>query len=75
MEVSSDERQVQVDMAFMHRRICPKCGSYDVYPSARHKRKDTWLRLIGIRPYRCHDCNTNHYGRTGMKRVHIQENR
>jgi hypothetical protein len=28
------------------------------------------LRLMGIIPYRCHDCNSTHHGKKDLKRLY-----
>ncbi len=40
---------------------CLRCGSFSIRPSSHRKLKDSILRLIGLRPHRCHLCRRRFY--------------
>lgn len=54
-------------MRFMFSRACPVCGGKDIHHAIRHTLADKLFWFFAIRPYRCRDCNTRHYGFRGMK--------
>jgi hypothetical protein len=43
-------------------RICPKCGSLDVHRSRRRTVGEKLLSLVGVRPYRCFQCDARFTG-------------
>ncbi len=44
-------------------RVCSRCRSYHIRESQRHGwLEQVVLRLILMRPYRCHQCHRRFYG-------------
>jgi len=40
------------------KRVCPHCGSSEVYRSHRHGTVEKYLlRAVGVRPFRCVNCD------------------
>ena len=45
------------------KRRCPHCGGPEVFRSHRRgTMKRFLLRAVGVRPFRCVDCNARFYG-------------
>jgi DNA-directed RNA polymerase subunit RPC12/RpoP len=45
-------------------RLCPYCGSSEVFRSHRRGTVERYLlRAIAVRPYRCVNCDARFYGR------------
>jgi hypothetical protein len=57
-------------MNLMSERRCPECGSVNIHRSRQTVKWRRLLRLVGIIPYRCHDCNSMHHGQKGLKRLY-----
>jgi|tagenome__1003787_1003787.scaffolds.fasta_scaffold20384666_2 hypothetical protein len=57
-------------MKVMSERRCPKCGSLNIHRSRQPVKWKRTLRLLGIIPYRCHDCNSIHHGKKDLKRLY-----
>lgn len=51
-------------MKVMFRRICPRCGTSNIHRSSQSYglRWTRLMRLMFVVPYRCHDCNSTHFG-------------
>jgi predicted RNA-binding Zn-ribbon protein involved in translation (DUF1610 family) len=46
------------------KRHCPHCGSAEVYRSHRRGTMERYLlRAVGVRPFRCVNCDARFYGR------------
>src|SRR5262245_56046783 len=43
--------------------VCPECGKSSVFRSRRRFPKDHLLSLLGLYPYRCHECNHRYFTR------------
>jgi hypothetical protein len=44
------------------KRLCPRCGSSEVFRSHRHGTVERYLlRAIGVRPFRCVNCDGRFY--------------
>ena len=47
------------------KRLCPRCGSSEVFRShSRGTLERYLLRAVGVRPFRCVNCNARFYRRT-----------
>ena len=57
-------------MKVMSERRCPSCNSLNIHRSQKRVKWGRILRLVGIIPYRCHDCNSNHLGKRDLKRLY-----
>ena len=55
-EVSAVEQKSEPHDKHRRQRACPECGETQVRRSRRRSLRDHLLSLIGMRPYRCHDC-------------------
>ncbi|HTP44259.1 MAG TPA: hypothetical protein VMJ13_06820 [Candidatus Acidoferrum sp.] len=45
------------------KRSCPHCNSDEVYRSHRRGTVEKYiLRVVGVRPYRCANCDARFYG-------------
>jgi C4-type Zn-finger protein len=55
-------------MGFMFTRACPVCGGKDTHPVHRYTLTSKLAWLLAIRPYRCRDCNTRHFGFATLSR-------
>ncbi len=40
---------------------CPRCGSRSIRPSWKQVFRDSFLRILGFRPHRCHVCRSRFY--------------
>ena len=40
---------------------CPHCSSNSIRPSWRRAFRDPFLRILGVRPYRCRVCRSRFY--------------
>jgi hypothetical protein len=49
-------------------RHCPDCGKSAVRRSRRRTLKDYVAALVGLRPYRCHECNHRYHDRSRARR-------
>jgi hypothetical protein len=41
--------------------MCPRCNSAEVRPSKKWKFTDILMRLWGMKPYRCKECQARFY--------------
>lgn len=44
-----------------HEQVCPQCGKVRVRRSRRQNLNDYILFLMGLYPYRCHECNYRYH--------------
>jgi hypothetical protein len=45
------------------KRPCPRCGGSEVFRSHRRGPTERYLlRAVGVRPFRCVNCNARFYG-------------
>jgi hypothetical protein len=46
------------------KRPCPYCGGFEVFRSHRRGTMERYLlRAVGVRPFRCVNCDARFYGR------------
>ena len=51
-------------MSYDSKRFCPYCGGSEVYRSHRRGTMERYLlRAVGVRPFRCVNCNARFYRR------------
>ena len=50
-----------------HRRVCPECGQSRAYRSRRRGVTDYLLGILGLRPYRCRECEHRFHARRGSR--------
>lgn len=60
-EPSREDKPSKSARAHKHRRVCRVCGHARVYRSRRSTFKDYFLSLLGLRPYKCHECDHRYY--------------
>lgn len=57
------EQTARVRGGDQRRQICPQCSKARVRRSRRRTVTDHLLRLFGLRPYRCHECDYRYHAR------------
>jgi DNA-directed RNA polymerase subunit RPC12/RpoP len=54
-------------MHTLNKRACPHCNSLETSGSHRHESVERYLlRIIGMLPYRCFDCDARFYAFTRL---------
>ena len=63
-EVRPVEEKGQPRKRNSQRRVCPKCANESVSRSRRRTVSDYLLALVGLRPYRCRECDYRYHARS-----------